>query len=294
MLTRPPAHTPTCATRNCHQTPPMTPAPALSLDLDDYQAPVLAHERSTETSPHTGRDLEVIRGEVHASSEDAHAAFEAALKAQDGAGIWSHEQPGSPRRRWVVSRGSYTITNGSYRYQVTLREAEDFAIQTLVLDGIELEPYRYEEQAHDGDISLIKALVRVSGETADRLKQLVEEAEYFDAVREGINDQAIEVRFGMCGWSQHDSDVKYSLIIVPKAQDEKDDRGPHISEIARGSRHSTLAYRVELMEELIDLMVEKGMLSEQEVEEARARALAKLPERRQRFLLVDDVDDLAW
>lgn len=272
----------------------MTPAPILSLDLGEYQAPVTEQNRTTEISPHTGKSLEVIQGEVHASNEAAHTAFEAALKEQGSDGLWSHEQPGSPRRRWVVSRGSYSITNGSYRYQVTLREPEDFAIQTLVLDGIELEPYRYEEQAHDGEISLIKALVRVSGETADRLKRLVEEAEYFHAVREGINDDPIAVRFGMCGWSRHGDEAKYALIIVPKARDDQDDRGPHISEMARGSRHSTLAYQAQFMEELTDVMVEKGLISRQEVDAARERAVAKVPERRQRFLEVDDVDNLAW
>jgi hypothetical protein len=267
----------------------------IDLDLGDYNAPVIISEETIEVSPHTGRELRIIQGEIHATGEDLHEVFSRALKEQGSEGISSHETPIDPRQQWIVNRGSYSIRGNQYQYQVTLREVEAFEIETLVINGIELQPTRYKETASQG-ILHANAVAIVPDDIRDELRRLMREGDYFPVVRRGINENPIEMRFGMCGWSEHPEGTKYSLILVDRRYDElsDDDRKPHISSVESAQRHRALAYRIELMEELVGLLIAKGVLTTEEVEEARGNAKERTWERGHKFLEVTDVDELAW
>lgn len=266
----------------------------LDLTLGDLRAPVYVLEQTTERSAHTGRDLHVIRGKAVATGEDMHDFFTSAVNNQGTEGIRSREHPTIPVQQWTVAIGSYSIRDDQYTYEVTLRQVESFEIESLVIHDLELRPYRYQENVRDGEIDIIKAMVRVAGDDLRRLAKRIEEGGYFNVIRRGINDEPIQVRFGLCGWSEHDAERKYSLIIVPRSYDQKNESGQYISTAASFHRHDALAYRIELMDEIIRMLVEKQVLSAVEVERARESAHGRIPERRQMFYEVPDADELAW
>jgi hypothetical protein len=267
----------------------------IDLDFGDFTAPVIVSEETSETSPHTGKELRVVRGEINARGEDVHEVFSRALEEQGPDGISSHETPIDPRQQWIVKRGNYSIRGDQYQYQVTLREVETFEIESLVINGFDLQPTRYKEEPSK-EIMHIKAVVIVPDDTRDELRRLIREGDYFPVIRRGINDNPIEMRFGMCGWSEHPEGTKYSLILVDRRYDEvsDDDRKLHITSVQAEQRHSALAYRIELVEELIGLLIGKGVLGVEEVEEAREKARERIWEREHKWLQVIDVDELAW
>jgi hypothetical protein len=264
------------------------------LDLGDHgTAPVVVTEQETEPSPHTGRDLRVVRGQVTTNGQQLHEKFLGALDAHRDTGFWSTEDSLHGRRRWIVRRDSYSISDSRYDYSLTLREAEDLQPTALLIDGLEMHPIRYKEE-FSGDELSINATVLVDDTANERLRALIREGAHFPVVRRGINDTPVQMRFGMCGWSEHDEGTKYDLVMVDPTRDDPEDAGIHIVAAAQAQRHGQLAYRIEFTEGLAKLLVAKGIITEAELEGVSDRAHEKIWERRMTFLQVDDAEQLKW
>lgn len=274
------------------------PQPSLALELDaGHSAPIYVTARRSEVSPHTGRDLVVLEGDARATGTAMHELFAEQLDRHADTGFWSQATAAEPRRRWMVKRENYTISGDQYRYHLTLREAEELNLDALVLDDLELRPTRYHEEVRQ-DILHAEATVLVDDATRDQLRALMQAdgggGPYFPFVRRGINDAPVEMRFGMCGWSEHPEGTKYRLILVDRRYDALGESPhAHISDHDRMNRRRTLAFRAAMLDEVLAALVGKGLLSDAEVDALRERAKGRVWDVQHAFWRVPDADDLA-
>jgi hypothetical protein len=102
------------------------------------------------------------------------------------------------------------------------------------------------------------------------------------------------MRFGLCGWSEHEEGVKYQLILVDRRYGEESALGTSIAFVASANRELQLAYLTEMMKELTGLLVARSLLLEEEIARAKQAADLRVDERQHGFLQVRDVDLLHW
>lgn len=266
------------------------PERTLYLEFADRSVPVEIRGESTERSKHTGAELRVITGRVRTSEEEMDEWFRNVVKSEGQQGVWSQRTPVQERWWWKVHLGTYSVSNGRYSYEVTMREPEDLQVDPLLLGDLELTPYEYSER-FEGEFLMVDAKVLVSSEQRDRLEKMLDMGGYLPVVRKGISDEPKQMRFGMCSWSEHDEGTKYGLLLVDQRYDEGK-RKPHIVSVEQGNIRQSLAYQMALTSGMLDLLVSKQVISEEEATQVRDTANDELQQWRRRFWRVRDVDAL--
>jgi len=261
----------------------------LSHGDDVGEFPIEAIEE--RTSEHSGKALRRIRASAAGVGARADAKFRDALKAAEKDGWRGGDPETGSEKMWDIEIESYSITNNTdYSYELRIDEREVLQIEALVVDGMEMRPTRFEETVDSDGAVHIGAQVLVDDDTRDRLHELTVREGYFPVIRRGISDAPVEMRCGMCAWSQHDDGTKYLLALVDKRYDEPRRSSANIVELYRQNRTNTLVFRAELLEELLLRLVDKGIFTDAEIEAARAAAEARVPKRHRRLFQSTDVD----
>ena len=167
--------------------------------------------------------------------------------------------------------------------------AEHPGPETLVVDGVDLHPTRYQETLSGHELT-INAIAIVPVAADKRLRKHMKEHSSFSVVRRGISDTPITMSFGTCAWSPHAEGTKYSLVL----REEKPGVDPVLSAhaVAEYRRQDILAYRAGFSEELARLLVSNGTISQEELDGVRRRADASVGDRMLDWLEVRDVDEL--
>jgi hypothetical protein len=105
-----------------------------------------------------------------------------------------------------VRQSSYSSRGGGppWLHSIDLREAERLMPEALVVDGLELKPYRYEERFEEPGI-VITCGIEVDRPVADRVTEKLRRHgsdAYFPVVRKALEQSPREMRFGRgCLWS---------------------------------------------------------------------------------------------
>lgn len=191
-----------------------------------------------------------------------------------------------------MRQGNYSITNNDqYSYSVVLREVEKFELTSLEFNGLVFHPLRYREE-FKANALYAHALVKVSsGDERNQIRELIETGARLSVIRHGINEEPIQMRFGMCGWTDDGEDYKYELYLVDLKHDEG--QGPrHIVSIERQNRHDWLAFQIGLTEKLCDALVQKALLTQEEVDALKDDTLREIRTYRHLFTRVGDVEEL--
>jgi hypothetical protein len=164
----------------------------------------------------------------------------------------------------------------------------------IVLDGLKLRAYKYEQDDENGGIT-IRARVAVDRTGREELERrlLSDDAapgRYFE-VRTDDQDTPHQMRFGGCWWSGDGDETKYDLALVEKSVD--DNRTVPFPEFYREMPNVrvTLAFTRNLMAELLDTLVETGALSGERRSAIEDRAKAEIWTRHWALFKLDDIDN---
>jgi hypothetical protein len=185
----------------------------------------------------------------------------------------------------------------------------DNTYPTLEIDGLPepVHPYAYEETYYVGDdlkyveteeeadTLSIAARVRLSPEQGAALRELWKESRlaerYLSVRRVGLDDEPRSMRFGQPRWSRHDDHEKHQLILVDRSYDNggpKSVLGPTPEQLNETARLIDL---VQQMDTLLTLLVERGKLSQQDVDRVREVSPQERADRTLEFKRVNDLDD---
>lgn len=262
----------------------------LHLELDGGRVlPVEIRKQTTERSAHTGRDLVELHGRATTREPDQHKWIAGVLGAIGDRAVHAHDDAHEFAGRWTISWNSYGETGGEHIYTLLLREAEELSLEVLLIDGLELHPYEYREEVIGDGLTIC---AKVVGTEADvlRLRALMRSQQTLTVTRRGIQDAPREMRLGVGEWSQMEDSVKYRLVLV--------DRGLETnarSELARFQderNRVALGFYANFLERLADLMVEKGIVSREELHHLREGARSAPGVARHEMWHVPDVDEL--
>jgi hypothetical protein len=113
-----------------------------------------------------------------------------------------------------------------YHHQVELAEEEHLQPNAVMVDGVELVPYAYEERAEHGAI-VIDLKARMADPARTELQALItrhseDYPSYFPVLRRGLQETPRTMRFGKCTWSAHDGEFKNNIILVEDAYDRSE------------------------------------------------------------------------
>jgi hypothetical protein len=261
----------------------------LCLDIDGRRVTVQVRRETRERSLHTDRELAELHGTVTTMEAGTHTWLseilpqltERVLSARDGAG----ERAGS----WLVSWNSYSVQGGAHTYTLILREAEDLALEVLLLDGMELYPYEYREKVVDDGLAIWAKLVGTEDDVL-RLRRLVADRRAFPVTRRGISDQPRQMRVGVAEWSHFEDRIKFRLALVDVGIG--DAAAGELIRLEEENSRAALAFYVNFIDRLTDRLVERGVLGEAEVAELREEARLEPGVARHEFWQVPDVDQL--
>ena len=264
------------------------------LDLDGKETPTEIISESTFHSNHTGRELKSIEVRLVEKGEQAHEKLLEILKAGRDEGIDSTDGKGRVLNKWKVKNYSYSYSEGGYDsnyfHSIKLEEMEELKVRTLTVGGLDLHPYSYEEK-FDEDALIIEAKVLLSKSQYSDLKEIIKKPHYFPVIRQGINEEPREMRFGITRWSEHEQGVKHELLLIDKSYDDpkKGFKGLFDPEMSR--MQDVIAEDAEILRELISTLTNKGLLSIEEGDQIRARALEQSWDRKKDFYRMQNIDD---
>lgn len=184
--------------------------------------------------------------------------------------------------------GNYSDEDTIYTYTLHLEEIERLKIDSLVIAGVEVTPYEFTERYDDAII--IQAKIKLSKEDAEKLDMATKEYKYFDVIRRGISDEVKKMRFGKVIWSENDGYIKKDIVLVEDIYDGKESSIPKIFQPELSNIMDMLAYIKNLNDELVKLLISKGQLSTEELEQIKTVAKNNIKATAKEYYRVKDID----
>ena len=262
-----------------------------SLDLfieDGKPVKVSVRRRTVDRSPHTGRELQELHGWVATGDSEVHRWLSVTLRAIGDTPLRS-EVEGEQYGRWRVSWNSYGETDGVHTYGLILREAEELNLDALLLGTMELYPYEYREQVLEDGLTIFAKMVGTHADVT-RINRLIRTRTSFPVVRRGIQNTPREMRLGVAEWSEYEDRIKFRLVLVDHEITEE--VRSELGRIQEQNNRSALGYYVNLVDRLTELLVERGTMTQADLDGLREAARAQPGIARHEFWHVVDVDML--
>lgn len=220
---------------------------------------------TSRISPHSGRHLRAVQGTVHARSSEHATVYEALSGAEPLVSADDNEG----NTQWRSRILQYSIIGSEYSYQIELTELEEVRAEKLILDGhLELTPYRYEEAEAIPNSGVIEIVCRIRTTpqlTESLFKLMLQGPSYFPVIREGVSSEPRSMRFGQCTWSRdEESGVdKHNLFLMEEGYDSRATPAASVS-FTDSPVRGALAFEMEYFRGILDLLQEKGILSDAE------------------------------
>jgi hypothetical protein len=260
----------------------------MRINFGDQQIEAQIQEQAEIISNHTGAKLRKLKIQFAVTGEEAN---EAVLAIKTSGETIAAAIANEPAKSWKVVGDSYSYREGSpiYRHAWDLQEKEDLHIEKLILNGVEFVPYAYKEAFDEDQILTITAKVSLNPDELRQIRDLMKDGGYFTVLRLGINSEGREMRFGRCLWSQHGDLVKHEIYLLDRAVDEDHKSGkilqPELNHIQR-----KLAILEGLSNELLSVLSEKGILTNEEIQRINNLSRERFVERLWEFEEVEDLD----
>ena len=274
---------------------PFSLSEKMFLIISDQKVPWQIIEKSPVISRHTGHELQRLIVRLYISSPEVQEELENGILRSEEKEITSLDPNSGRNQIWQISNSSYSYSNGDavIQYTLELTEKESYQIEKLLIQDIEFQPYSFSEY-FDEDQLIIEAKVKISKGDEKKLEQLLKEDGYFRVIRVGINNSPIEMRFGRVFWSQDDESKKYSLILVQRRSDGKEEPTPfYVYDIITDNTKNRLIKTDQILNKLIKKLVDKNILTEKEVEEIVKIDDDAAWESALQFIRCNDIDELA-
>jgi hypothetical protein len=201
----------------------------LRIKLLDSDHDVEMEELDPGSSPYTGHELRRVQVSFQVAAERSEAVNDELSAAREADQALSAD--GS---RWTVHESSHSYQDGSpsHSYRAELHEIEEpVKAERVEMLGLSLVPSRYKEEADEDDGTLvISFLVAVEAGDDAILESAIQDnrqsGEYFEAVRVGVSEEPLQVRFGRCLWRREEDGRLHLLRLVGDSQVTDKDAGP--------------------------------------------------------------------
>lgn len=246
-------------------------------------------------SKHTGVGLKKIEASVYVDKE-IHKDITKIIEKAKKTGINSIDKQGKMLKKWKIKNSTHSyIENKSiakYYHNLELEEIEDLHVDSLTVSRLNFHPYSYNEE-FVRDALIIYAKVNLSELQFSEVKKLIKKNDYFKVIRHGISDEPREMKLGVPLWSKHKDTIKYKIILFEKKHLETQKEilfyNYHFSQ--RVSNMSILLAKQDgILKELLTILSNKKVLTNEEITEIKERASTQSKIREIDFYQVKDID----
>lgn len=245
-----------------------------------------------KTSVFTGNKLKSITALVSTNEKERTLLSEIIKNCNEG-GLYEIDDDNTTLAEYKCIQSSYSYQSSNniiYNYTLELEQVEHNLIEELKLRDISTKPYKYDESYDNGIIITLR--VRLNKEKYYAFRKLQFNSTYFNVTRLGINSTPIQMRFGKIIWSKHKDYFKVEFTLVEKSCDELGEENPFNSILnpeLNNIQHKII-YQELLNNQLIDILLSKNILCEDEVENIKANIRAAFDDTYQTLYKVDDID----
>lgn len=268
------------------------------VEIAGYRLPVRITSEEDEVSPFTGRDLRHVTARASHDDDRAHDEIIDATTGDGEARGRLYRDGKEDEGPWKVSISQWSSSsrNGvvtTYRYTVELTEVDDYTVDTLVVEDLEFDILAYDERITGTSLS-VDFVGEIEEENLEEYFELWgSQGTYFDVVRKGVDESPRSMRFGTSFWSKHEDTCKIKATLVDASYDnEHSGTGLSTVTIPASNARAVLAKQGAMMDQLLETLAGKGVLSEQEAEEVRGAAESDDVSRQLfRFYCVEDAEE---
>jgi hypothetical protein len=262
------------------------------LDFNGSKIRVNVDEENSLVSKHTGALLGNLKVSTTIRGRSANDEFLSRLNQVKTDGVTSISEEGEVQKQWKIGNTSWNYREGSPIYQHTLEltEIEKLNLTSLTLGEITVQPYKYEE-TFDDDILRIQARVALLESQHLQVKAMQKDNNYFPVIRHGISEEPKQMRFGLCYWSQHNTEYKYELVLMEEGEETKSNRLASAFSWMRTLRNQ-VADNTAVIDSLLDTLSNKNVLTEDEVVAIRNNIAERSWDVWYGFFRVENVDEL--
>lgn len=256
----------------------------------DFEERSLKEEKSF--SEHTGKELTDYKIEIRLQGTENRDWFEESIK-NNLYKLDNNEDIIANYKGQVISSSS-SRQSDLYNYTFKLFEKENLDIEKLIIGNLELVTYEYEEKYNDTieQDRYLSIDAKAEVDYSEFIKLYTSESKYFEVVREGINDNPVDMRFGKVIWSKiEDTEkIKIDFVMVEKIYDDSEGSSLNINQPEVNNLIRESAYKNKLFDILIDYLIDEDILSKTKLKEFEEKVKDSMSEEAFKFVEVNDVD----
>jgi hypothetical protein len=257
-------------------------------NINDFKS----QNKEPKISKHTGIVLSSCSLTITVN-ESNKSKFEGFLEGVKTDGVLEVDESGNVLKVYNYLKSSYSYSSNNnghdtaYTYTLDIEEREELNIEVLSIAGFDIKPYSYNE-IFDGAALIITAKVKLSLEEKAGLKDSIKDKKYFTVIRKGINEESKQMRFGSVTWSDHLEFIKESITLVEEIYDKENKRPFSLFQPEMRNIQNILAFTSKYNELISDLLVSKGILLPEEINDLKEQAKKSMSLRD--FYKVTDID----
>jgi hypothetical protein len=267
----------------------------LYLQIEAKRLPVVVVGDERSTSLITGNQLRQTAVTFYLTSPRSHQRLLAFLARAGKTGISTLDEAGN-LARWKVRSDEWRIEDQgygeNYLHKIFLDEIEPLIPKSLVINGLEIHPYTYQEEI-DPELNrlVIKARIFTSQTECLQLSSMAQAAKPVAVVRTGVQDGIRLMNLITGFWSQHPDGIKQEIGLAEPVVKKKDPLGLIPLNTIYENATRVLFETMAVQEQLLDHFKEKGMISDAAVDQMRQTAAGQIPVLKRKLLQVRDLDD---
>jgi hypothetical protein len=254
----------------------------MKLTIDGMSGEVDFEEEEPIASSHTGRTLR--NGTVRVRLERTYDELMAALP---GRVLESDEG------QWLVlERPMHSYRDGSRvtEHVLEMEEFENRAATMLRIADLELKPEKYHEgSTRDDGVEVHARVALLEPKQIDRLREIVAADRPVPVVREGVQDAPRQMVIEVLGWSEHGAEQVYELRCKDEIQRKRAELSLRHDWRSMFANARLVAELLEWRSALGTLLLEKGILSKDEIDRLDQQAKHNVGHREIKLGQIDDV-----
>jgi hypothetical protein len=121
------------------------------LDFSGFKVEARVRKESSFSSKHTGSSLRRLEVQTVVRGEHRNEEFLSLIGESKAEGVTSVDDEGKAISKWRIGNTSWSYTQGTpiYRHSLEIEEIEELNLDYLVVGGLTIHPYEYEEELSD-------------------------------------------------------------------------------------------------------------------------------------------------
>lgn len=262
----------------------------MRFDFDGRKVDFQIIEASNVTSKHSLKRLQHLTVEAVISGEELNQELLRLIDICKKKGL-SSDDGKNIIKQWRIEKNSYRYNYDSplYTHTIQMEELEVLEVSSLEIGEVVLEPYYYEEYFH-GDVLNIQAKSLMTKEQRALFKNILNTE--VSVIRHGINEHPRQMFLQNGAWSEFDANIKHEIVLQDTRNESDSGQGSGFNVFQLfGAASRQSADNQALLELLLNTLIEKNILSNEEVNKICDDAIEQRKQNLYDFYKVNDIDE---